>query len=64
MSPPNANLMVSSIGASYGTTFSIWDLADLHGGKPNITGVSFPDGSAQFKYASPHASLGSSTYPP
>ncbi|EED83928.1 predicted protein [Postia placenta Mad-698-R] len=38
------------IGASYGTTFSIWDLTDLHGGKPNITGVSFPDGSAQFKW--------------
>ncbi|KZT28638.1 hypothetical protein NEOLEDRAFT_1161100 [Neolentinus lepideus HHB14362 ss-1] len=38
------------IGAVYGSRYSIWDLTDLRGGKPKITGVSFPDGNDRFRW--------------
>ena len=34
----------------YGSKFSIWDMGDLQGGKPTVTGMSFPEGGTQFRY--------------
>lgn len=41
----------SSIGAVYGSKFSIWDISHLQGGKPAATGSTFPEGGHQFRYA-------------
>lgn len=38
------------IGATYGSRYSIWDLSNLHGGKPNISGPGFPEGGHQFRW--------------
>jgi len=38
------------IGATYGSRFSIWDLSNLHGGKPAVTGTSFTQGGDQFRW--------------
>ncbi|OCH95227.1 hypothetical protein OBBRIDRAFT_720874 [Obba rivulosa] len=38
------------IGAAYGSRFALWDLLSLHGGKPYVTGTSFPEGGHQFRY--------------
>lgn len=39
-----------SIGAAYGSRFSLWDLSKLQGGKPNIVGPTFPDGGTRFRW--------------
>jgi hypothetical protein len=39
----------SRIGATYGSRYSIWDLSNLHGGKPNISGPGFAEGGHQFR---------------
>lgn len=41
---------VDIIGATYGSKFSIWDITKLEGGKPGMSGVSFPEGGAQFRW--------------
>lgn len=43
--------MLFSVGATYGSRFSIWDLSKSQGGKPLQTGISFPEGGHQFRYA-------------
>ena len=37
------------IGATYGSRYSIWDLSNLQGGKPNISGPGFAEGGHQFR---------------
>jgi hypothetical protein len=44
-------ISIFSVGATYGSTFSIWDMSKLQGGKPSVTGVSFPEGGRQFRCA-------------
>ncbi|KXN87729.1 Nucleoporin Nup37 [Leucoagaricus sp. SymC.cos] len=39
------------IGAVYGSRFSIWDLSSLRGGKPFVTGNTFPDGGHRFRWS-------------
>jgi len=39
----------NSVGATYGSKFSLWDTSNLHGGKPCATGTSFPDGGHRFR---------------
>ncbi|KZP24876.1 hypothetical protein FIBSPDRAFT_1041985 [Athelia psychrophila] len=41
---------VDIIGATYGTRFSIWDITKLEGGKPSLSGVSFPEGGGHFRW--------------
>ncbi|KAI0956944.1 hypothetical protein AcW1_005499 [Taiwanofungus camphoratus] len=41
---------VDIVGATYGSRFAIWDMANLQGGKPNVTGTSFPEGGSQFRW--------------
>ncbi|KAI0693890.1 hypothetical protein BC835DRAFT_1275310 [Cytidiella melzeri] len=41
---------VDIIGAVYGTKFSLWDISKLQGGKPAVTGSSFPEGGTKFRY--------------
>ncbi|TFY53946.1 hypothetical protein EVJ58_g9153 [Rhodofomes roseus] len=41
---------VDTVGAVYGSRFAIWDMGDLQGGKPTVTGVSFPEGGALFRW--------------
>jgi len=38
------------IGAIYGSRYSIWDLSNLQGGKPNISGPGFTEGGHQFRW--------------
>lgn len=38
-----------SVGAAYGSKFSIWDITKLEGGKPTMSGISFPEGSRHFR---------------
>ncbi|KAH9951421.1 WD40-repeat-containing domain protein [Amylocystis lapponica] len=38
------------VGATYGSKFAIWDMANLHGGKPTVAGTSFPEGGHQFRW--------------
>ena len=37
------------IGAVYGSRYSIWDLSNLQGGKPSISGPGFVEGGHQFR---------------
>lgn len=39
------------IGAVYGARFSIWDLSNLRGGKPFVTGNTFPEGGHRFRWS-------------
>lgn len=41
---------VDVIGGVYGSRFSIWDISQLHGGKPLATGISFLEGGHQFRW--------------
>jgi hypothetical protein len=41
---------VSSIGAVHRSRFSLWDLSKLHGGKPTLSGASFPEGAHRFRW--------------
>ena len=41
------------MGAAYGARFALWDMGNLCGGKPFLTGASFPEGGQQFRYAFP-----------
>jgi len=41
---------VDIIGATYGSRFALWDLSKLQGGKPNLTGTSFPEGGNRFRW--------------
>lgn len=43
---------MNSVGGAYGSRFAIWDLAKLHGGKPNTVGNTFPDGGTRFRSVS------------
>ncbi|TFK55337.1 hypothetical protein OE88DRAFT_1675095 [Heliocybe sulcata] len=45
------------IGAVYGSHYSIWDLTDLRGGKPKITGASFTDGNDRFRWCPTHPTI-------
>ncbi|KAI9510383.1 hypothetical protein F5148DRAFT_1011012 [Russula earlei] len=38
------------IGAVHRSRFSIWDLSKLHGGKPALSGASFPEGAHRFRW--------------
>ncbi|KAJ7582454.1 WD40-repeat-containing domain protein [Mycena floridula] len=38
------------IGAVYGSRFSIWDISKLRGGKPYVSGNSFPEGGHRFRW--------------
>jgi len=38
------------VGAIYGSTFSIWDMSKLQGGKPSVTGICFAEGGRQFRW--------------
>jgi hypothetical protein len=40
---------VIRIGAVYGNRFSIWDLSNLRGGKPFVTGSTFTEGGQRFR---------------
>lgn len=44
-----------SVGAIYGNRFALWDISKLEGGKPAVTGSSFPEGGTKFR--SVHCSL-------
>ncbi|EPQ58505.1 hypothetical protein GLOTRDRAFT_137202, partial [Gloeophyllum trabeum ATCC 11539] len=44
------------IGAAYGSRYSIWDLTMLRGGKPSLSGVSFPGGNDKFRWCPTHPS--------
>jgi hypothetical protein len=46
-STPNTDI---SVGAVYGSRYSLWDISRLQGGKPT-TGHSFPQGGHRFRYA-------------
>ncbi|PCH38782.1 hypothetical protein WOLCODRAFT_136435 [Wolfiporia cocos MD-104 SS10] len=39
------------IGAAYGSGFALWDLSDLRGAKPSVSGTSFPEGNGQFRWS-------------
>lgn len=39
-----------SVGAIYGTRFSLWDISKLQGGKPAVTVSSFPEGGTKFRF--------------
>lgn len=43
-------LWVYSIGAVHRSRFSLWDLSKLHGGKPALSGASFPEGAHRFRW--------------
>jgi len=38
------------IGAVHRSRFSLWDLSKLHGGKPMLSGASFPEGAHRFRW--------------
>jgi hypothetical protein len=46
--------MGQSVGSTYGSKFCLWDMSNLHGGKPCATGTSFPEGGHRFRYAIYH----------
>ncbi len=48
---------VRSVGAAYGSRFALWDMGNLAGGKPFVTGTSFSEGGSQFRYARPTSML-------
>ena len=39
-----------SIGAVHRSRFSLWDLSKLQGGKPALSGASFPEGAHRFRW--------------
>jgi hypothetical protein len=39
-----------SIGSVHRSRFSLWDLSKLHGGKPTLSGASFPEGAHRFRW--------------
>ena len=39
-----------SVGAAYGSKFALWDMGNLYGGKPYMTGTSFAEGGHLFRY--------------
>jgi hypothetical protein len=41
---------IASIGAVHRSRFSLWDLSKLHGGKPTLSGASFPEGAHRFRW--------------
>jgi len=41
---------VRSIGAVHRSRFSLWDLSKLQGGKPALSGASFPEGAHRFRW--------------
>ena len=43
-------LLLFSIGAVHRSRFSLWDLSKLHGGKPTLSGASFPEGAHRFRW--------------
>ena len=43
-------LLLSRIGAVHRSRFSLWDLSKLHGGKPALSGASFPEGAHRFRW--------------
>ncbi|KAI0340149.1 hypothetical protein BDW22DRAFT_1486417 [Trametopsis cervina] len=45
---------VDIIGAVYGNRFALWDISKLQGGKPAITGPSFPEGGTKFRWCPSH----------
>lgn len=45
---------VDLIGATYGSKFAIWDMTNLRGGKPNVSGISFPEGGHVFRWCPTH----------
>lgn len=47
--PPDPILAVS-IGAVHRSRFSLWDLSKLQGGKPALSGASFPEGAHRFRW--------------
>ncbi|KAI0648196.1 hypothetical protein C8Q79DRAFT_1109980 [Trametes meyenii] len=36
------------VSAAYGSRFALWDMGNLAGGKPSVTGTSFAEGGSQF----------------
>ena len=42
---------LDSVGAAYGSRWSIWDMRKLQGGKPIATGQGFVHGTHRFRYA-------------
>ncbi|KAI0075802.1 hypothetical protein K474DRAFT_1646034 [Panus rudis PR-1116 ss-1] len=38
------------VGATYGSRFALWDLSRLQGGKPMVSGISFPEGGHRFRW--------------
>jgi hypothetical protein len=40
----------NSIGAVHRSRFSLWDLSKLQGGKPTLSGASFPEGAHRFRW--------------
>ncbi|GBE82570.1 WD40-repeat-containing domain protein [Sparassis latifolia] len=38
------------VGAAYGSKFAIWDMANLQGGKPSVSGASFTEGGNHFRW--------------
>ncbi|CDO70585.1 hypothetical protein BN946_scf184636.g18 [Trametes cinnabarina] len=38
------------VGAAYGSRFALWDMGNLAGGKPYVTGTSFAEGGSQFRW--------------
>jgi hypothetical protein len=41
---------MDSIGAVHRSRFSLWDLSKLQGGKPTLSGASFPEGAHRFRW--------------
>jgi hypothetical protein len=42
--------LFDSIGAVHRSRFSLWDLSKLQGGKPTLSGASFPEGAHRFRW--------------
>ncbi|TFK93162.1 hypothetical protein K466DRAFT_581249 [Polyporus arcularius HHB13444] len=38
------------VGAAYGSKFALWDMGNLYGGKPYMTGTSFAEGGHLFRW--------------
>jgi len=45
----NLMFVYPRIGATYGSRYSIWDLSNLQGGKPAVSGPGFAGGGHQFR---------------
>ncbi|EIW85296.1 hypothetical protein CONPUDRAFT_135091 [Coniophora puteana RWD-64-598 SS2] len=39
------------VGAAYGSSFSIWDLSNIRGGKPQFSATTFPEGGKHFRWS-------------